>query len=1224
MKKPRILALALAMMMIFIASAQAITLGGGRYADGNVHYKGVAGFDVGYSVYVDGESIGSDVKADGFTAHELKDGTHTMYVVDIATQEKSNEVTFSGGDQPADPTQAPATEAPATQAPATQAPATQAPATEAPATEAPATEAPTAAPATEAPTAAPATQAPAATVVPGSVPTLSPEDDAYLKSQEQRNQFAACEISGWQKALYPHTIYDRDTNTAVRNDYSAITASDAVEVISKISCEESEKLAFWCTGEGCGAEAHKVIVEVMKAHGHQQKDGKEPDHVVPASCTTEGKDHYKDCKFCNKTNFDVAVAKLPHVYSAEGKVTTPATCTTKGVITYNCTNPDCDASYTKEIAPLGHLMSNTTDAAEQAEIKKLLGKDTWAKYITSSASCQAAGRVGQFAYCVREGCDYLSPDALKPGDPDYVENPDGGVGTEAKILNHENYIIGTYFGLVAGTDYTKNDKGEYVLKQSFDLNKITDAEGNTYLTRTMDEKKVAGVKTLQTIFGSKDIGIDGTHNDSGVFARTGKYCAVKWVYTAPTCTKDGSFTWIADEDQVGGCCHTKGTIIVPAKGHKFNLSEEPLDNAGMIDTAQPHKDCTVDNQHLYDCKEPGCDAKYAQVVKARPDHDWSGKPVYQVDKDAAAHEGKTLVMYKQLQSKFSSDNKTITTEVVTVYGEKNKVPEEICEGYDYTIVTRCAYCLKTKEETVAGDKTKHKAKAGYLVHDPEPTCEEDGIDWWYCEKCGQSGSSVTKALGHDWVDTVIKDPTCTEKGTLQRKCQRPGCDKVITEDIPALGHRYVTRVKKPFTCTEDGIEEEYCTVCGDTKQHTVAAHHKYHGQDAFEKNPDARPLPFTKGNDGIIDYQLPTCTKDGWISYTCDVCHEFTKYNQTLTKLGHKKLTGYADTYKIAYQGELYAGHYTNVCETTNGITVTVAKNEALGITKDHTLKNVKTNFYYWECERCHELQTVSDGTNCAHDMSAYYKQVGTNVNEGGQYYGMIIDSNDLPTCLKGGLARYVCGICHETQHFDIPALPHNWVTQFDPVERKYLSKCEQYITKATNRADAIVEAKNALGLGSIKYPGDLVDKLLYEITSANNPTTDAKNVGHFALHGLGCKEEKKIPVVNPEYTIKELPQQYGQNVVELTHKDGTADLDPIYLHVTYMYLTSSGDSIGNVLFVPVTPDADGKMITTIGASTSFGSKLTGIYVQVINDAACAGVGPAEVPVNYGELSIAR
>ena len=64
------------------------------------------------------------------------------------------------------------------------------------------------------------------------------------------------------------------------------------------------------------------------------------------------------------------------------------------------------------------------------------------------------------------------------------------------------------------------------------------------------------------------------------------------------------------------------------------------------------------------------------------------------------------------------------------------------------------------------------------------------------------------------VETVTKEPTCTEKGTKSVKCGECGAD-LGTEEIPALGHTAGDwKVTKEATCTEKGSKKQLCSVVG--------------------------------------------------------------------------------------------------------------------------------------------------------------------------------------------------------------------------------------------------------------------------------------------------------------------------------------------------------------------------------------------------------------------------
>jgi len=77
--------------------------------------------------------------------------------------------------------------------------------------------------------------------------------------------------------------------------------------------------------------------------------------------------YFKQCEVCGKAGseddlFTVAKTDATHVWD-EGTVTTPATCTTKGVKTFSCTTKGCTATHTEEIAVIAHTEEVVTGKA---------------------------------------------------------------------------------------------------------------------------------------------------------------------------------------------------------------------------------------------------------------------------------------------------------------------------------------------------------------------------------------------------------------------------------------------------------------------------------------------------------------------------------------------------------------------------------------------------------------------------------------------------------------------------------------------------------------------------------------------------------------------------------------------------------------------------------------------------------------------------------------------
>ena len=120
----------------------------------------------------------------------------------------------------------------------------------------------------------------------------------------------------------------------------------------------------------------------------------------------------------------------------------------------------------------------------------------------------------------------------------------------------------------------------------------------------------------------------------------------------------------------------------------------------------------------------------------------------------------------------------------------------------------------------------------------EPTCTEEGEKTYTCE-CGDSYTEKIPATGHSYVDgecehcgekdpnhehqytgKVTKEPTCTEEGEKTYTCE---CGDSYTEKIPATGHNYTETITKEPTCTEEGEKTYTCENCGDSYTEKIPA-----------------------------------------------------------------------------------------------------------------------------------------------------------------------------------------------------------------------------------------------------------------------------------------------------------------------------------------------------------------------------------------------------------------
>lgn len=213
-----------------------------------------------------------------------------------------------------------------------------------------------------------------------------------------------------------------------------------------------------------------------------------------------------------------------------------------------------------------------------------------------------------------------------------------------------------------------------------------------------------------------------------------------------------------------------------------------------------------------------------------------------------------------------------------------------------SMVYTCEVCGDTKAESI--EPTKHS-----FVNFPakEPTCSEEGnIAHKHCEKCEQcfaSGALITApdsealtdeqvkiaklphtegaeatcttpkictvcnevlvaALGHkEVIEYITADATCTVSGTYNEKVTCSVCNEIVRKETKTgtIPHSYTEKVTAP-TCTDEGYTTFTCTVCGDTyKDNYVDANG--HTEGAWRVTTAA------------------TCTDTGIETNKCSVCN---------------------------------------------------------------------------------------------------------------------------------------------------------------------------------------------------------------------------------------------------------------------------------------------------------------------------------------------------------------
>ncbi len=166
---------------------------------------------------------------------------------------------------------------------------------------------------------------------------------------------------------------------------------------------------------------------------------------------------------------------------------------------------------------------------------------------------------------------------------------------------------------------------------------------------------------------------------------------------------------------------------------------------------------------------------------------------------------------------------------------------------------------------------------GVLAEDIDKWIEESNEAWEEAGYVNDTGTTqpqqnnnqtqpekkVVKSCEHEYIDEIIKEPTCSEPGEMISKCSKCG-DSYKTELPPTGKHEYESTITKEATCTEAGEMTYTCKMCGDTYTEVIPAK----GHD-YEKNVTKEA----------------TCTEVGMITYTCEICGD--TYTEEIPALGH-------------------------------------------------------------------------------------------------------------------------------------------------------------------------------------------------------------------------------------------------------------------------------------------------------------------------------------------------
>ena len=272
---------------------------------------------------------------------------------------------------------------------------------------------------------------------------------------------------------------------------------------------------------------------------------------------------------------------------------------------------------------------------------------------------------------------------------------------------------------------------------------------------------------------------------------------------------------------------------------------------------------------------------------------------------------------------------------------------------------------------------------------PVPSsCIEGTFDTKYtCTVCG--ATKIEYGLdAHHWELTSTVDPTCTENGARIFTCS--DCGNTRTESIPALGHDF-----SEWTYSNEEVHVHRCSRC-ELEQRQV---HEY---DSVKTDP--------------------TCTEDGFTTYTCQDCG----YSYTVAG---EAATGHAFGDWESYNDNQHIRHCEKCDETE-------LANHAFGdqIVVEPTCG--EEGYTKQVCEACGQEKILETTPALGHNYGAWepyddeHHVHHCDRCDGDEYQdhtfgeGIKIE----PSCTEVGYTQYTCDVCGHDRISDvIEALGHNY-----------------------------------------------------------------------------------------------------------------------------------------------------------------------------------------------------
>ena len=772
------------------------------------------------------------------------------------------------------------------------------------------------------------------------------------------------------------------------------------QVITPATCTQAGKQNCVCA---CGLS----YTETVAAPGHNYQSS-----VTAPSCTQNGYTTYT-CTACGHSYTGNQVAAVGHSYQTS--VTSPS-CTQGGTTTYTCSV--CGDSYTEETAAAGHtykykvtkkpttkatgVLTGTCSVCQETTTVTLpvITSGNYTNKVTKAATCTAKGTrkytwkdktYGTISFtvsisatghsyestvtdptCTADG--YTTYTCSACGDS-YTDNQTTATGhsfkykvTKSPTTKATGILTGTCSGCSETTTITLP-----VRNSTNYTSKVTKA---ATCTAKGTQKYTWKDKTYGTISFTVSISATGHSYSSTV--------------TEPTCTADGYTTYSCSV-----CGDTYTGDAVSALGHSYNST-----------VTAPS--CTADGYTTYTCSACGNSYKDDQV--AATGHTYNYKVTKKPTTKATGVLTGTCSVCKATT--------TVTLPVITSSNYTNKVTKAAtCTAKGTRKYTWKDKTYGTISFTANISATGHS----YETTVTDPTCTVDGYTTYTCSSCGDSYTdNVVTALGHSY-NSIVTAPTCTADGYTTYTCSACG-NSYKDDQVAATGHTYKYKVTTKPTTKATGVLTGTCSVCKATTTVTLPVINSSNYTNKVTKAATCtakgtRKYTWKDKTYGTITFTAnisatghsyettvtdPTCTVDGYTTYTCSSCGDSYTEDQVAA-------TGHTYKYKVTTKPTTkVTGVLTgtcSVCQETTTVTLPLrtSANYSSKVTKAATCTAKGTRKYTWKDKT---YGTVSFTVSISMTAHSYTYQVTT-----------------VPTASKTGVLTGTCSVCSGTTTVSLPKL---------------------------------------------------------------------------------------------------------------------------------------------------------------------------------------------------------